>query len=69
MRQKIHFTGKNINDIFFLPCVCGVMKMDGDEPFLILRDGLSDGSHYAGIGDWLVEEYCGKWHVEKGGEE
>ena len=68
MRQKIHFTGKNLNDVFFNPCVCGVMKMDSDEPFLVLRDGLSDGSHYAGIGDWLVEE-DGKWHVEEGGEE
>ena len=68
MKQKIHFTGKNINDIFFLPCVVGIMKMDSDEPFLILRDGMSDGSHYAGIGDWLVEE-DGKWNVEKGGEE
>ena len=69
MKQKIHFTGKNLNDVFFLPCVCGVMKMDSDEPYLILRDGMSDGSHYAGIGDWLVEEDCGKWHVEKGDEE
>ena len=55
MRQKIHFTGKNLNDVFFLPCVVGIMKMDSDEPFLVLRDGMSDGSHYAGIGDWLVE--------------
>ena len=69
MRQKIHFTGKNLNDVFFLPCVVGVMKMDSDEPYLILRDGMSDGSHYAVIGDWMVEEDDGKWHVEKGDEE
>ncbi|MCI7654408.1 MAG: hypothetical protein MSS51_09065 [Bacteroidales bacterium] len=67
MRQKIHFTGKNLNDVFFLPCVAGILK-DGDGSFLVLRDGLSDGYHYAGIGDWLVEE-DGKWHVEGGGEE
>lgn len=69
MKQKIHFTGKNLNDVFFLPCVVGIMKMDSDEPFLVLRDGMSYGSHYAGIGDWLVEEDDGKWHVEKGGGE
>ena len=67
MRQKIHFTGKNLNDVFFLPCVGAIMKEDSDEPFLILRKGQSYGSHYAVIGDWLVEEDGGKGHVEKGG--
>ena len=70
MRQKIHFTGKNLNDVFFLPCVLAILKLDSDEPFLILCDErTSDGSHYAGIGDWLVEEDDGKWHVEEGDEE
>ena len=69
MRQKIHFTGKNLNDVFFLPCVLAIMKLDNDEPFLVLRKGLSYGSYYAVIGDWLVEEDGGKWHVEKGDEE
>ena len=69
MRQKIHFTGKNLNDVFFLPCVGAIMKEDSGEPFLVLRNGLSDGFHYAVIGDWLVEEDDGKWHVEKGDEE
>ena len=51
MRQKIHFTGKNLNDVFFLPCVAGIL-MDGDGPFLILCiERMSDGSHYVGIGD------------------
>ena len=68
MRQKIHFTGTNLNDVFFLPCVSAIMKLDNDEPFIILRIGMSDGSHYAVIGDWLVEEDGGKWHVEEGGE-
>ena len=46
-----------------------IMKFDNDDPFLILRKGLSYGSRYAVIGDWLVEEDGGKWHVEKGDEE
>ena len=69
MRQKIHFTGKNLNDVFFLPCVAGILK-DGDGPFLVLCiERMSDCSHYVGIGDWLVEEDDGKWHVEEGDEE
>ena len=69
MRQKIHFTGKNLNDVFFLPCVAGILK-GGDGPFLILCiERMSDRSHYVGIGDWLVEEEGGKWHVEEGAEE
>lgn len=43
MRQKIHFTGKNLNDVFFLPCVAGILK-DGD--WLVEEDG----------GKWHVEE-------------
>lgn len=69
MRQKIHFTGKNLNDVFFIPCVLAIMKLDNDEPFIILRKGMSNGSLFACIGDWLVEEDDGKWHVEKGDEE
>lgn len=70
MRQKIHFTGKNLNDVFFLPCVGAIMKEDSGEPFLALNtDCLSDQFRFADIGDWLVEEDCGKWHVEKGGGE
>ena len=70
MRQKIHFTEKNLNDVFFLPCVLAIMKLDNDEPFLILCiERMSDGSYYAVIGDWLVEEDDGKWHVEEGDEE
>ena len=69
MKQKIHFTGKNLNDVMFLPCVAGILKDDSGLFLILCIERLSDGSPYAGIGDWLVEEDCGKWHVEKGGEE
>ena len=68
MRQKIHFTGKNLNDVFFLPCVAGILK-DGDGPFLALRTDYMSGKFFVYIGDWLVEEDDGKWHVEEGGKE
>lgn len=70
MRQKIHFTGKNINDVFFLPCVGAIVKEDSGEPFLALRtDCMSGKFPFVYIGDWLVEEDDGKWHVEEGGKE
>lgn len=70
MRQKIHFTGKNLNDVFFLPCVDAIVKEDSDETFLVLNtDCMSDKFSFVYIGEWLVEEDCGKWHVEEGGEE
>lgn len=70
MRQKIHFTGKNLNDVFFLPCVGGMPKTEGGKPFLILRaEYMSDRSCFADIGDWLVERDDGMWHIEEGGEE
>ena len=68
MKQKIHFTGKNLNDVFFLPCVAGILK-DGDRPFLALRTDCMSGKFFVYIGDWLVEEDDGKWHVEEGDEE
>ena len=69
MRQKIHFTGKNINDVFFLPCVAGILKVGGGPCLILCIERTSDCSLYAGIGDWLVEEDDGKWHVEEGDEE
>lgn len=69
MKQKIHFTGKNLNDIFYLPCVMGIAKNGFNEPFLFLKvEQTNYLSSFAYVGDWLVEE-DGKWHVEKGGEE
>ena len=68
MKQKIHFTGKNLNDIFHLPCVGGVLKKDFNKPFLFLKmEQMVDFSRFADVGDWLVEEDDGMWRVEKGG--
>ncbi len=70
MKQKIHFTGKNLNDIFYLPCVAGIGKRDFNEPFLFLKmEQTNYLSSFAYVGDWLVEEDDGTWHVEKGGGE
>lgn len=81
MKQKVQFTGKNIRDIFALPCVYDIQKnisMDYGFPIsqrpqdmeVSIRVDLTvysdiEVAHY---GDWIVEEDDGSWHVEKGGE-
>ncbi len=61
MKQKIKVEGKNITELFNLPCVKTIGKTDNG--FVLQLD-----THYptfAYIGDWLVEDDEGKWSVEK----
>lgn len=84
MKQKIQVTGKNICDLFRLPCVVEIQKriVMGEHGDYIPSQNLDDCSidivHkpqecMAGtrvkMGDWLVEDDNGNWHVEKGGEQ
>lgn len=70
MKQKIQFTGKNLNDIFYLPCVAGIEKKDFNQPFLFLKmEWTAYHFSFAYVGDWLVEEDDGTWSVERGGGE
>lgn len=65
MKQKIKIEGKNISDIFNLPCLHAIMKMKnayGDFQVVIHKNGRLD---YASVGDWLVEDESGNWSVEK----
>ena len=66
MRQKIHFTGKNLNDVFHLPCVEGIIKGINDLPFVELKPDHTK-IRLVQVGDWLVEEDDGTWRVERGG--
>lgn len=81
MKQKIQVTGKNIGDLFKLPCVVGIQKCivmgehDDNIPSQNLDDCFIDIVHKplecmagtrAKMGDWLVEDDNGNWHVEKG---
>lgn len=82
MKQRIQLTGKNIGDLFKLPCVveirkCIVMGEHGDYiPSQNLDDCFIGIVHkplecmaetMAKMGDYLVEDDNGNWHVEKGG--
>lgn len=43
MKQKIQFTGKNLNEVFALPCVDYIKKSMFGDPFVHLRPYYDDG--------------------------
>ena len=45
MKQKIQFTGKNLNEVFPLPCVRAIEKTEGGKPILKLFDYDDDNYH------------------------
>ncbi len=63
--RKIEFTGKNLNDVFKLPCVKSILKVEG-EPMLALYTRMCETTYLASPGDTLVEYDDGKWCVENG---
>ena len=65
--RQIEFTGKNLNDIFNLPCVQSIRKSTYDlEPIVKLWESYMRSRDYneALIGDTLVEYDDGKWAIE-----
>lgn len=67
MKQRIKIEGKNINDLFALPCVRAINKT-GDGSIKLKVKLASRNYEYATIGDWLVEDN-GNWHIERGCED
>lgn len=79
MKHKIQITGKNIDDLFRLPCVYEIRKDILPVPgnVVISQSGKhievnarASDSVYSDVltahyGDWLVEDDSGNWHVEK----
>lgn len=45
MKQKIEFTGKNLNEVFPLPCVRAIEKTEEGKPILKLFDYNDDDYH------------------------
>lgn len=69
IRRVITFTGKNLNDVFGLPCVKLIMKA-GDEPLLVLRSECMRRSAdvcrcAVKVGEKLVEYDNREWEVER----
>lgn len=83
MKQKIQITGKNLNELFALPCVFQIQKgfVMGEQGEPIPSQNIDDCTigivqplecmieTRAKMGDWIVEDDNGNWHVEKGGKE
>ena len=70
IRRKIEFTGKNLHDVFNLPCVKCIIKYPENNPALaIWGDMMNDQSQrtnaVAKIGSVLVEYENGKWQIIK----
>ena len=60
----IEFTGKNLDDMFKLPCVKCVLKVDG-EPVLVLHSEMMHNSkNICRLKDSLVQYTTGTWSVE-----
>ena len=63
--RRVKFTGKNLNDVFALPCVKKIIKIVNKpqlviDPFMIVDNPLMD---VARIGDELVEYDNGQWEI------
>lgn len=70
-KQAIHIEGNSLGDLFQIPCVFGIRK-DGKGGFVIHLFGDTYNGHVqwgeyniADIGDWLCEDYEGRWHCLK----
>jgi hypothetical protein len=57
--RKIEFTGKNLNDVFALPYVVAIVKVE-DQPMLILNQRKVIAEYLVDPGDTLVEYENGK---------
>ena len=62
--RRIKFTGKNLNDVFALPCVEKIEKC-GNRPKLIMnRSMVNNVFNVVLVGDELVEYSDGKWEIQ-----
>lgn len=63
--RRIKFTGKNLNDVFTLPCVLGINKVLS-HPVLIINPIMlvcPSSARLVRSGNELVEYEDGKWEI------
>lgn len=67
--RRVKFTGKNLNDIFFLPCVDKIVKKI-NRPQVVINPSvlLKTSSNVANIGDELVEYEDEQWEIVRNGD-
>lgn len=64
-KRRIKFTGKNLNDVFALPCVRKIIKIV-NRPQLVIDSFMLMGNPLMDVarpGDELVEYENGKWEI------
>lgn len=61
--ESIKFDGINLNDIFKLECVDGIIKGPQDEPLVFLKHDYTEGSRRVNKGDYLCKFANGMWQV------
>lgn len=59
----IHFDGKNIDDIFNLPCISGITKDKNNKPVASLYRESTEGRTTLSLGDHICQYASGKWQV------
>ena len=64
--RRIKFTGKNLNDVFALPCVRKIIKIINTPRLVIYSDMLVGNPlmDVATIGSEIVEYDDGRWKIE-----
>lgn len=64
LRRKIEFKGKNLNDMFGLPCVKAIFKIDTKPVLVLLTTSMVGRSrNIVEIGDTIVQYENGLWEV------
>ena len=61
--RQIHFTGKNLNDVFALSCVKSIIKTEDGSPVLILDSSMVVSTNVCLVGDMLREWTDEQWEV------
>lgn len=64
--KRIEFTGKNLNDMFSLPCVKAIMKVNDNPVLILFRDSVAFRAYNTvEIGNILIQYDNGIWEVLK----
>lgn len=66
VKQRIKFTGKNLHEMFYLPCVKSILKADDDKPVLVMKPETlyhCNTTCVAFTGDFIEELENGSWQV------
>ena len=59
----IHFDGKNIDDIFNLPCISSIVKDKDNKPIASLYRESTEGRTTLSLGDHICQYESGLWQV------